>query len=568
MKYLISLVRIVVGLLFIISGFVKLIDPIGFSIKLSEYFSEEVLNLTFLEPIVLWFALFVVIYEILLGVFLLIGYKPKLTLWGLLLMILFFTFLTFYTAYFNKVTDCGCFGDALKLKPWETFTKDVILLILILILFLGARYIKPIFNKFGLVFISLISFIACLWLGYHVLMHLPIIDFRPYKVGANITDNMSVPENAPKPVIEYYWKFNVNGKEEVITTNGSYPEVKGEYIGVETKVIEEGYEPPIHDFSIERDGEDFTEQMLQDKNLIIIVAYNLKKAEDDGLAKLKALSDKAIKNGYKVIGLTASGEDVQQQLKNTYKLNFDFYFCDETALKTIVRSNPGVLKLSKGTIVQKVHWNDIEDLELEELPNAIPNMDFNLKRQLDSIMILDQKYRYDTNVYRENWKLQNAIDSTNLVSIEKIIKEKGYPGRSLVGDGTNVAAWYVIQHSDKIPKYLPIMKKAGKKGELPFTKVAMMEDRYLMHKGKKQIYGTQGTTLNFKSDNPINIIWPIEDVANVNTRRKEAGYNTAVEENGIRMYGEDFKFRDYSLKDIKKIEKENYWLLGILKDIK
>ncbi len=364
MKVVIAIVRIIVGVLFIISGFVKLVDPIGFSIKLSEYFSEEVLNLTFLEPIVLWLALFVVIYEVVLGVFLLIGYKPKLTLWGLLLMILFFTFLTFYTAFFNKVTDCGCFGDAIKLSPWGTFTKDVILLILILILFAGIRHIKPIFSKFGLVVISFLSIIACLWLGYHVIMHLPIIDFRPYKVGANLTENMSIPEDAPKPVIEYYWKFSVDGKEEIITTNGSYPAVEGDFISVDTKVIEEGYEPPIHDFSIERGEEDFTESLLQEENLIIIVAYDLELAEEEGIAKLKAMSDEATKNGYKVIGMTASGEDVQQQLKGTYKLNFDFYFCDETALKTIVRSNPGVLKLSKGTVIQKVHWNDIADLEL------------------------------------------------------------------------------------------------------------------------------------------------------------------------------------------------------------
>ena len=363
MKYITAISRILVGVLFIISGLIKLNDPIGFSIKLSEYFSEAVLNLTFLEPFVLWLALFVVIYEILLGIFLLIGYKTKLTLWGLLLMILFFTFLTFYTAYFNKVTDCGCFGDAIKLTPWGTFRKDVALLILILILFAGAKYIKPIFSKFGSAVISLLSFIACLWFGYHVIMHLPTVDFRPYKVGANLTDNMSIPEDAPKPVIEYYWKFNVDGKEEIITTNGSYPEVEGEYIGVETKVIKEGYEPPIHDFSIEREGEGFTEQMLQEENLIMIVAYDLELAEDEGVAKLKTMSDKAIKNGYTVIGMTASGEDSQQYLKDTYKLNFDFYFCDETALKTIVRSNPGILKLSKGTVIQKVHWNDIEDIK-------------------------------------------------------------------------------------------------------------------------------------------------------------------------------------------------------------
>ena len=365
MKFIIHVVRIIVGVLFIISGLIKLNDPVGFSIKLSEYFSEDVLNLPFLDPFVLWLALFVVIYEVLLGVFLLIGFKPKLTLWGLLLMIIFFTFLTFYSAYFNKVTDCGCFGDAIKLTPWGSFRKDLILLVLILILFAGIRHIKPIFSKFGLKLISFLSLVACVWFGYHVINHLPSIDFRPYKVGANIQDGMSMPEDAPKAVIEYSWKFDVNGIEEVFVTNGSYPNVEGEFKSVDTKVIKEGYEPPIHDFTIERNGEDFTESMLQEEKLVMIVTYNLNKSKTDELLKLKTISDEAIKKGYKVIGMTSSGEDLQQHFKDSHELNFDFYFCDETALKTIIRSNPGILKLNKGTVIQKVHWNDLNDLKLD-----------------------------------------------------------------------------------------------------------------------------------------------------------------------------------------------------------
>ncbi len=365
MKVITSIIRILVGVLFIISGLIKLNDPIGFSIKLSEYFSEDVLNLPFLDPIVLWLALFVVIYEVLLGVFLLIGFKPKLTLWGLLLMIIFFTFLTFYSAYFNKVTDCGCFGDAIKLTPWGSFKKDIILLVLILILFAGIRHIKPIFSKFGLRLVSLLSLIACIWFGYHVINHLPSVDFRPYNVGANLMDNMIIPEDAPKPVVEYSWKFNVKGKEEIIVTNGSYPSVEGDFISVDTKVIKEGYEPPIHDFTIERGGEDYTESMLQVEKLIMIVAYNLPNSDPEAMQKLKTMTDAAIDKGYQVIGMTASGEDLQEQFKDSYKLKFDFYFCDETALKTIVRSNPGILKLNKGTVLQKVHWNDLNDIELD-----------------------------------------------------------------------------------------------------------------------------------------------------------------------------------------------------------
>jgi hypothetical protein len=309
-------------------------------------------------------AIFVVVYEVVLGVFLLVGYKPKFTVWSLLGMIVFFTFLTFYAAYFDKVKDCGCFGDFLKMTPWESFTKDIILLVLILILFFGVRHIKPLFSKLGVTIVALLGFIASLWFGYHVLMHLPAIDFRAYKVGNNIMEEMSIPENAKKPVIEYTWVFEVNGEEKEFVTNGSYPEVDGKYLSVETKMIEEGYEPKILDFSIESEDEDLTTYFLEKEHLIMIVSYGLETAEKKGLDKLKAISDEALRNGYTVIGLTASGNDTKQYIKETYHLDFDFYLCDEKVLKTIVRSNPGVVKLNKGTVIQKVHWNDIDDLEL------------------------------------------------------------------------------------------------------------------------------------------------------------------------------------------------------------
>jgi uncharacterized membrane protein YphA (DoxX/SURF4 family) len=332
MKIIVSFSRIFVGILFIISGFIKLNDPLGFSYKLQEYFSTEVLNIPFLEPYALAISLFVVVFEVILGVFLLIGYKPKFTVWSLLLMIVFFTFLTFYSAYFDKVKDCGCFGDALKLTPWESFTKDVVLLVLILILFLGKSYIKPIFNPFLTTLFALLSFIASLAFGNHVLMHLPSIDFRAYKIGDNLIKNMSTPEDAPKAIQEFTWVFNVNGEEKTIITDGSYPTIEGDYVSVETEVIDE--------------------------------SYNLDTAEKEGLQKLKSLSQKAQSKGYTVIGLSASGKNAIANINKTYDLGFEFYLCDEKALKTVVRSNPGVLELNQGTVQQKVHWNDIDNLDL------------------------------------------------------------------------------------------------------------------------------------------------------------------------------------------------------------
>ncbi|TBW30409.1 BT_3928 family protein [Gramella sp. KN1008] len=364
MKAIVSIARILVGVLFIFSGFIKLNDPVGFSYKLQEYFSEPVLNIPFLIPFALIIAIVIVIFELVLGIMLLIGYARKFTSWSLLLMIIFFTFLTFYSAYYNKVTDCGCFGDAIPLTPWESFYKDVILFVLILILFFNQKLINPIFNPKYHKWVIFVSFIACFAFCYHVLMHLPVFDFRPYKIGNNIAEKMSVPEDAPEAVFEYEWKFNHNGEEKIIVNNGAYPQVEGEFIGVETTQVEEGYVPPIHDFVIETEEGDITQEILAEDKVFMIVAYNIRSTEHDGYKAVKSLSEEALKKGYRVIGLTASGEQLQNTLKKKYDLNFDFYQTDETALKTIVRSNPGFLTLEQGTITQKKHWFDADDIEL------------------------------------------------------------------------------------------------------------------------------------------------------------------------------------------------------------
>lgn len=364
MKALVGICRIFVGILFIISGFIKLNDPLGFSYKLQDYFAEDVLNLVALKPYALGLAVFIVIFEVLVGVFLLLGTYVKFTIYSLLGMIVFFTFLTFYSAYFNKVTDCGCFGDALPLTPWESFYKDVVLLFLILILLVGQKYITPFYHKFTNVIVIFLSFIASLGYTYYVLMHLPGIDFRAYKIGTNITEGMSIPEDAPKAKFKYHWTFEENGSEKTITTNGSYPKTSGKFIRYETEEIQKGYEPPIHDFSIDKNGEDITEAVLNKEKIIAIVSYKIDKANKKGLYKLKDLYERATQKGYTVIGLSGSLETSIQKAQLDFKIPFEFYTTDMTALKTIIRSNPGIIHLEKGTIMQKLHWNDAEKLEL------------------------------------------------------------------------------------------------------------------------------------------------------------------------------------------------------------
>ncbi len=365
MRILVTLSRIIVGILFIISGFIKLNDPVGFSFKLEEYFSQGVLDLPFLMPYALAISLFVVILEVVLGVMLLVGFRVKFTVWSLLLMIVFFTFLTFYSAYFNKVTDCGCFGDAIKLTPWESFTKDVVLLFLILVLFIGQKHITSVFSPMAKRIITGLALVGCVVFANYVLNHLPAIDFRPYKIGANIEEGMGVPDDAPKAIYEYAWRFKVGDTEKIVVTQGEYPSVDGEFLDVETTEIQEGYEPPIHDFTIEKNGEDQTASFLQEEKLIMVVAYDLAKSKGDAFGDIKKVTDTASKQGYTVIGMSASGGALVSQVVAAHQLDFDFYFTDETTLKTITRSNPGILVLNRGTIVEKVHHNDLEDLRLD-----------------------------------------------------------------------------------------------------------------------------------------------------------------------------------------------------------
>lgn len=399
--------RLFVGSILIVSGVVKANDALGFSYKLHDYFTEGVLGMEFLQPYTVVMAVFICVIEIALGAALVFGLKAKLTTTLNLLMMVFFTFLTFYSAYFNKVTDCGCFGDALKLTPWESFTKDVVLLFFSVILFVYRKQLFP--NKlfedlkyilpsilfiilfsvgvigwwfpvifailtYGLKFIIKrfdknqwrllsVSIIASLVFIFYTYNHLPIEDFRPYKVSANIIEGMEVAPDALPEITEYSWKFKVNGEEKIYVTKGAYPEVDGDFLSVDTKVIQEAEPPKIHDFTIEGENDD-TQLFLSKENVLVVVAYDFSKSSTQGFKVIKKATDEALAKGYTVIGLTAESVENRVAKKAEYQLGFDFYFCDGTTLKTIVRANPGVFEMDKATIKQKLHWKDIDQLKL------------------------------------------------------------------------------------------------------------------------------------------------------------------------------------------------------------
>jgi len=319
MKILVHISRLIVAVVFIFSGFVKLVDPLGSTYKFQEYFAADVLNMEFLIPYALLFSVFLILAEIVLGVMLLVGYLPKLTVLSLLVMILIFLFLTWYSAYYNKVTDCGCFGDAVKLTAWGTFYKNIILVFLILVLVWKVKIIQPLFSLNKAKWITFLSFFVFLYVTYHVLVHLPILDFRPYAIGKNIPAGM-------------------------------------EYVGEE--------EPVIHDFFLESvNGEDLTEKVLTTDNVLLVVAYNLSKSDMESFVSIKSVTDEALDNGYTVYMLSASLNEDYLELKKEFNLNFEMLFCDETTLKTIIRANPGIVTLQQGTVMGKWSWVDIAGIK-------------------------------------------------------------------------------------------------------------------------------------------------------------------------------------------------------------
>jgi len=364
LNILTQIIRILVGVTFVFSGFVKLVDPIGSAYKFQDYFAENVLNLEFLIPYTLPLAILLILAELMLGVMLLLGVASRFTVWSLFILTLIFLFLTWYSAYFDKVTDCGCFGDAITLTPWETFYKNVVLIVLIVYLMIRVFEIQSVLSPAFVAGMAVVILFICLGIIFHVLRHLPMIDFRPYAVGNNIAEGMIIPEGAPESVYEDTWIYEVNGVEKEYASEEKPWNIDGAtFVDRKTKLISEGYVPPIHDFTMQKDGVDISEELLNEEKLLLVVMYNLDKSKKNGLKKVKEYTDKAMEKGYVVYGFSASTEEDFNKTKEKYEWDFDLLFCDETTLKTIIRANPGMVELNKGTVVGKWNFRDFNEIK-------------------------------------------------------------------------------------------------------------------------------------------------------------------------------------------------------------
>jgi uncharacterized membrane protein YphA (DoxX/SURF4 family) len=367
--------RILLGLTFVFSGFVKGIDPWGSAYKFTDYFNAFqmpwLVNLAFALGILLAAA------EFALGVAMIFNFFVRITSWFTLAFMAFFTILTFVLALTNPVTDCGCFGDALIITNWQTFYKNIVLLALAIYIFVQRKNFKSKNGSVLSIALTGMTIVFYFYLVTYSYNHLPLIDFSPYKVGVNIPDAMKVPEGAPKAIYEnnFFYK-NIKTGETREFTEANYPwkdtlNWKFEKMG-DQKLIQKGYTPPIHDFRIETpEGEDIKDFFLYDeKETFIVVASNLQKTNIEAMTKIARFAVEAKRKGYNFICLTATSPESFEAFKNETGAQFDFFNTDEIALKTMVRSNPGLLRLKKGTILKKYHFNDIP--KTEELQDQVP----------------------------------------------------------------------------------------------------------------------------------------------------------------------------------------------------
>lgn len=358
LKVLAQISRVFVGVLFIISGFIKANDPLGFSYKLDEYFT--VFHMEWLSSASLWLAIGICAFEIGLGIALLLGAKMKFTAWSLLLMIVFFTFLTFYSWKFDVVKDCGCFGDALHLEPFQSFMKDIILLFFIIWIFAGRNLIKPLFGDKASTWLAYLGFVASFTFSMVCYAHLPYIDFRPYAVGKSIPEGMKLPPGAKKEVVEMVFIYEKDGKkielkqDELGKVDSTY-----KFIDRTDKVLVEGDHPAIHDFGITSvDGSDITEDVLSQPNIFLLVSYDITHADEDVQGQINDFVALCQKQGIEFIGLTSSGSKEVDEFRHKHNSMFEYYTTDQTTLKTMIRSNPGLMLLQKGVVKAMWHHND------------------------------------------------------------------------------------------------------------------------------------------------------------------------------------------------------------------
>lgn len=360
MKLVVNIARIIVGLLFIFSGLVKAIDPLGLAYKMQEFFEVWTAD-GFLPRMMLWLneqalslSLLMITMEVVLGVALLLGWRTKMVSWLLLLLMLLFTFLTSYVLFSGKIRACGCFGDCIPLTPVQTFTKDIVLMVLVLLILAGRKHIKPVFSGNTNAILFLIALLGIIGLQWYVLNYLPVKDCLPFKVGNNILELRKMPANAVPDKFDYQFVYKKNGESKAFVVT-ALPDSTWEFAERKQVLIEKGSNniPLINDFILKTaNGNDTTEAILnQPGEYYLLFAKEFKK--DDQWIRDFAGVYAALK---KPLYLVTPDPKTAKEMMSVEGLTI--LSCDATAFKTAAR-NYLTLFLMKGPVV-KNKWGGSE----------------------------------------------------------------------------------------------------------------------------------------------------------------------------------------------------------------
>ena len=372
--------RFVLAVVFIFSGFVKAIDPLGTQYKIQDYLDAFGWTGVFPEFVPFIASALLGMLEFCLGVYLFFGIRRIIAPRAVVAMMAVMTPLTFWLAWDHPVSDCGCFGDALVLTNWETFGKNVVLLAMSLVVLKWRRRLFPLATTRFDWLIALYGFLYILCMTVYCYRHLPVFDFRPYYVGADIRQGMSIPEGEEPTEFETRFVLQKDGVEKEFTLE-NYPDSTWTFVDSKTVVKKQGYEPPIHDFSMIRydDGEDITEQVLADEGYtFLLVAHQLGQANQSRMDLINELYDYCLEYGYAFYCLTSSSDEDILKWQEDTGAEYPFCLMDNITLKTMVRFNPGLMLLKKGTVVGKWSIIDIPDEyqlvgPLEQLPMGEAN---------------------------------------------------------------------------------------------------------------------------------------------------------------------------------------------------
>ncbi len=366
MKILRLISRLLVGLVFMFSGFVKGVDPMGSAYKFHDYFVA--FHMDWLSPISLYLGILLCALEFLIGYALFTGMKLRLASILVFIFMVFFTILTFILALTNPVHDCGCFGDALVISNWQTFYKNIVLMILVIIIISGRKHFKSNLPKASEFFILIFGASFILFVSIYSYRHLPMIDFLPWKKGSVIAEKvLPTPE---KSEVFLVYKNKETGKDMEYTAKTlPYKDTvlmgKLEFKEQKKKVTQEYKEAPIHDFVITSDsGADLTQQFVQNPGFqFLLIMHDVSKADQEVFERINPFAVECQKNKISIVALTGSSFSVARPFKALVKTPIDFYTVDETALKSVIRSNPGLVLLHNGVVIEKWHYNDFPKFE-------------------------------------------------------------------------------------------------------------------------------------------------------------------------------------------------------------